>query len=208
MDDLAREYVISFYNRTLRMHGDRPEALRWTPEGQVRHYEALLDIASDSGGSGVLDFGCGRGDFLAFLKERGIAVRYTGVDINGSIVALAREKHPGADFRVFDIERDTLDEEFDYIFLCGVFNLKVQGVEDLTRYALKKLFRRCRIAMACNAPSTHAPEKDYELHYTSPDDLFSFAVRDLSPFVAVRHDRMAYDFTMFVYREVNGFSPP
>jgi hypothetical protein len=30
-------------------------------------------------------------------------------------------------------------------------------------------------------------------------------VQELSPYVSLRQDRMAYDFTMFVYRDVNAF---
>ena len=35
--------------------------------------------------------------------------------------------------------------------------------------------------------------------------MFAFAVRELSPHVSLRHDRMDDDFTMFVYRDVNAF---
>lgn len=205
MDEFARQYVLSFYDKTLRMFGDRPEALRWTSKGQVLHYEALLDIADSIHGKKVLDCGCGKGDFCRFLKQRDIQVDYTGLDINEKLIGMAREKNPGTLFRVFDIEQDTIDEDFDYIFLCGVFNLKVQGIDEVIRSALKKLFGRCRIGLAFNAPSAHNPKKDFELHYVSPEDIFSFAIRNLSPFVSIRHDRMPYDFTMFVYREIRSF---
>lgn len=205
MDELARQYVISFYDRTLRMFGDRPEALRWTSEGQLMHYEALLDIAESINGKKILDFGCGSGDFCRFLEERGIEVDYTGLDINERLIGLARENNPGAPFRVFDIGRDTLNEDFDYIFLCGVFNLNIQGIEEAVRTTLRKLFERCRIGLAFNALSSHNPKKDFELHYTSPEELLAFAIKDLSPLVSIRHDRIPYDFTMFVYKEDNPF---
>jgi hypothetical protein len=68
---------------------------------------------------------------------------------------------------------------------------------------MKSLFSRCRIALAFNALSDHNPKKDYELHYVSPEQMFSFAVQELSPYVSLRHDRMDHDFTMFVYRKAN-----
>ena len=204
MDDLSKEYVISFFDKNLMLHGDRPEAVRWTSKGQREHYQALLDIG-DISGSKILDFGCGKGDLYAFLGERDISVDYTGYDINEKLINLAKSKFPGVDFRVFDIDRDDLTEDFDYILLCGVFNLKVEGVDDLIRRALVQLFRRCRIGLAFNALSALNPKKDFELNYTSPEELFTFTVKNLSPFVSLRHDRMAYDFTMFVYREKNAF---
>ena len=202
MDELAREYVISFYDRTLRFFGDRPESLRWTPEGQRARYELMLDMAKEIEGRKILDFGCGKGDFYQFLKDKGIETHYTGFDINENLIALAGQKFPEARFEVFDIERDTMSGEFDYIFLCGVFNLKVQGIDELIQGTLKKLFPCCRIGLAFNGLSAHAPQKAVELHYTSPEALFGFALDNLSPFVVMRHDRIPYDFTMFVYRDL------
>jgi len=206
MDDLAKEYVVSYYDRMLHIFGDRPESLRWTPRGQHARYEAMLDIAATIAGSKILDFGCGKGDFYQFLKDKRIEPQYTGLDINENLIALAREKFAGVRFEVCDLERHALSEEFDYIFLCGVFNLKVQGVDDLIRDTLKKLFPCCRIGLAFNGLSSHARQKASEIHYTSPEDLLGFALDDLSPFVIMRHDRIPDDFTMFVYRDLNATS--
>lgn len=202
MDELSKEYVRSFFDRNLQLHGDRPEAVRWTRQGQREHYRSLLD-AGDMRGRKVLDFGCGKGDLYEFLKESGLSVDYTGLDINGNLIGLAREKFPGVRFEVFDIDRERLEEDFDYVFLCGVFNLELQGVEDVIRSTLTRLFSRCRVCLAYNGLSAHNPRRDFELHYSSPEDLFAFAIRELSPYVSLRHDRMDYDFTLFVYRNVN-----
>lgn len=205
VDELAREYVVSFYDKALRIFGDRPESLGWTERGQRLHFESMLDIADSIDGKKILDFGCGKGDFYRFLKERDVLVEYTGLDINEKLLSKAKDKFPEGRFRFFDIEKDHLDEDFDYIFLCGVFNLKVQGIEKAMRSSLIKLFLHCRKALAFNALSARNPKKDFELHYVSPEEIFAFAVENLSPFVSLRHDRMAYDFTMFVYREINFF---
>ncbi len=205
MDELSKEYVISFFDKNLMLHGDRPEAVRWSSTGQLLHYQAMLDIG-DMNGARILDFGCGKGDLYQFLKDRGIGVAYSGFDINEKLISLAGQKFPGVDFRVFDAEKDELEEDFDYILLCGVFNLQVQGLDELVKNTLIKLFRHCRIALAFNALSAHNPQKDFELHYTSPGEMFAFAVQNLSPLVSLRHDRMLYDFTMFVYKDLNGFT--
>lgn len=202
MDELAKEYVISFFNKNLMLHGDRPEAVRWTPKGQVFHYEAMLDIGNING-TKILDFGCGKGDFYKFLKDKDIDVEYHGYDINEKLITLAKQKYPGTDFRVFDLDKDTLNEKFDYIFLCGVFNLKVEGIDEMIKDTLKKLFKNCRIGLAFNALSAHNPIKDFELHYTSPEEILKFALTNLSSSVSLRHDRIPYDFTLFVYKNTN-----
>ena len=52
---------------------------------QLRDYIPIFAGASD-----VLDIGCGRGEFLALLREGGIAAR--GIDLNDAMVAVCREK--------------------------------------------------------------------------------------------------------------------
>ena len=187
------------------MHGDRPESLRWTTNGQFLHYESLLDIGSGIEGKKVLDYGCGKGDFFQFMKDRDIKVHYTGFDINEKLVSLAKKKFPECRFKVFDIESDELDEDFDYVFLCGVFNLTVKGLDETIKNTLTKLFKRCRIALAFNALSAYNPKKDFELHYVYPEEMFEFAVKNLSPFVILKHDRIPYDFIMFVYKNENRY---
>ncbi|HSW65146.1 MAG TPA: class I SAM-dependent methyltransferase [Dissulfurispiraceae bacterium] len=204
MDNLAKEYVVSFFERSLMMHGDRPEAVRWTASGQEAHYRALLDIG-ELAGAKILDYGCGTGGLYGFLRERRIPVDYTGFDINPKLIAQARTKYPDARFEVFDVEEQDLAEEFDYILLCGVFNLKVHGLEETVRIVLKKLFSLCRKGLAFNALSEHNPKKEYELNYLKPEEMIAFAAEELSCHVALRLDRIPHDFFLFVYRTPQNF---
>jgi SAM-dependent methyltransferase len=52
---------------------------------QLRDYVPIFAGASD-----VLDIGCGRGEFLALLRESGIGAR--GIDLNDAMVGVCREK--------------------------------------------------------------------------------------------------------------------
>jgi SAM-dependent methyltransferase len=52
---------------------------------QLRDYIPIFARASD-----VLDIGCGRGEFLALLRESGVTAR--GIDLNDAMVAVCREK--------------------------------------------------------------------------------------------------------------------
>ena len=203
MDPYAKEQLLSFYNFHLKKFGDRPEALRWTPQGQLRRYHTFLEIAPDLNNAKVLDYGCGIGDLFKFLKRQGIRVRYTGVDINENFINIARSKYPECTFKVMNIDENELEEFYDYIFICGVFNLKVPGVRDDLKNALVTLFGHCNKGLALNALSSHTPIKDVELNYTSPEETIKFAIENLSPYVALRHDRIPNDFTLFVYTSAN-----
>jgi SAM-dependent methyltransferase len=203
MDDLLKEYVISYFSKRLQRFGDGPEALAWSRKGQIERYRSLLDIDNCIEGKRVLDFGCGTGDFFGFLRERGIHVKYTGFDINKDLISLAKMKYPECTFRTLDIDNEDIDKDYEYIFLCGVFNLKVQGLDETIRKTVKKLFRHCTVAMALNALSAHDPQKKFELNYLYPEEIFRFAVKELSPHVVLRQDRILYDFNLFIYKNRN-----
>ena len=204
MEELYKEYVISFFDKTLQLNGDRPEAVGWSQKGQQLRFKDLLGIDNDIRGKRVLDYGCGKGDLYQFLKDKNIPVSYTGFDINHNLISLAKSKFPEAEFRVFDIEEERLNEDFDYIFLCGVFNLKVAGIDETVRNVLKRLFERCNIALAFNALSDHCFNKDFQLHYVSPEKILEFALKELSPHACIKEGGNADDFTMFVYKKYEG----
>ena len=63
------------------------DAFRGSPEqirGRLADYVAMFAGASD-----VLDLGCGRGEFLALLREQGVSGR--GIDLNDAMVEVCRE---------------------------------------------------------------------------------------------------------------------
>jgi len=205
MDPYSKDQLLSFYNFHLKKFGDRPEALRWTPKGQLKRYHMLTDIApaADLDNAKVLDYGCGTGDFYRFLQRRGINVKYTGVDINENFINLAKKKYPECEFKVMNIDDESLEGFYDYIFICGVFNLQVPGVDDDLKNALVKLFRHCNKGLALSALSSHTPIRDPELHFTSPEDMVRFSIENLSPAIALRHDRIEHDFVLYVYTTYN-----
>jgi SAM-dependent methyltransferase len=200
MDSISKEYVISYFDNTLAIHGDRPEALRWNSPGQMLHYECLLDVAPEISGK-ILDYGCGKGDLYGFLASRNLQIDYTGFDINTGLIEMAKGKYPGGSFRVFDVDEEELPEDFDYIFMVGVFNLKVDGLDTTIKNVLARLFKRCRKALVFNALSEHSTVKSHELNYVYPEELFRFAVHELSPYVTLRQDKILHDFFLFIYRK-------
>ncbi len=51
----------------------------------------------------ILDVGCGFGHMLDYLKAWDIRAQYTGIDIFPPFIEIAKQRHPGADFRVLNI---------------------------------------------------------------------------------------------------------
>jgi 2-polyprenyl-3-methyl-5-hydroxy-6-metoxy-1,4-benzoquinol methylase len=189
MDPLGKNELIYFYNRHLKDFGDSPQAVRWTPEGQLKRYKTLTEIAGNFTGKTVLDFGCGKGDFYGFMKRKGISFVYSGIDINENLIGLARSKYPETEFIVLDIEEAGLNRIFDIIFICGVFNLRVAGIEESMKNVLKKLFSLCREAFHVNLLTYYIPQRDVELFYVKPEEMLQFVITELSRSVTLMHTK-------------------
>lgn len=198
MDPLGKKELLCFYDRHLKDFGDSPQAVRWTVEGQLRRYEAFLQISEDLAGKRILDFGCGKGDFYGFMKEKGISVNYCGIDINENLIDLAKRKHPEAEFISMDLEETEIGRRFDIIFICGVFNLRVAGVEDSMKDVLRKLFRLCTESLHANFLTYYVPQRSVELFYVKPEEILRLAVTELSKSVTLRH--MGEDIFLSLYR--------
>jgi SAM-dependent methyltransferase len=97
-----------------------------------------------AGASDVLDIGCGRGEFLALLEEHRIRAR--GVDVNGAMVAAAREH--GLDAAEADAR--TYLQSLADASLGGVFSSQV--IEHLAPSYLIELLPLVRRKLRPGAP--------------------------------------------------------
>jgi cyclopropane fatty-acyl-phospholipid synthase-like methyltransferase len=187
MDPLGKQELLNFFNRHLRDFGDTPQAVRWTPEGQMRRYETFLTITGDLSGKTILDFGCGKGDFYGFLRDHGISVSYWGIDVNENLITLARQKYPRTRFIAMDIDEESLDLRFDVIIAIGVFNFRIAGIEESAKRLLKKLFLLCRESLHANFLTYYVPRRNVELFYVKPEAILTFALTEISPALTLRH---------------------
>jgi SAM-dependent methyltransferase len=200
MDPYGKQELLTFFDRQLRDYGDTPQAVRWTPEGQLRRYEAFRGIIGALNGKTLLDFGCGKGDFYAFLRDQGDAGAYCGVEVNAGLAALARRKYPEAEFVTLDVEEVAWERRFDVVVACGVFNLRIGGIAASLRETAKILYGLCRESLHLNVLSARAPRHDVELYYVEPVDLLRFALEELSPNVTLRHGLVPEDVYLSVFR--------
>jgi SAM-dependent methyltransferase len=195
------------YSQLLRDYGDTPRAADWRDLEQQEHSMAVLTEVGELGSAKVLDFGCGTGHLFNFLKHRlRFTGEYVGYDITAGLVAAARKKFPGVRFEQRDILAQGMDEDFDYIFISGVFNDRTKDNWGLMTAILRSLFPNVRKALAFNALSTYVDFLDPRLYYVSPEKLFRFCKVELSPCVALRHDYLVrpgvvpFEFSVYVYR--------
>ena len=200
VDPYGKKELLEFYSRQLEHFGDAPQAVRWTPRGQLQRFETLLEIAGNLSGREVLDFGCGKGDLYGHLRDRGVRARYCGLDVNEKHVALAARKYPEAEFLCLDIEEEDFHRTFDVILICGVFNLRIAGIADSMHAVLRRLTPLFRESLHLNIPSSRTPVRDIEIFSVDPFELLSFAERELSPCAVLRDGLIDDDLFLSLYR--------
>lgn len=189
------------YEAQFAQYGYDIRSLFWMKGRQGIRFEVLTEIGVCSGAS-VLDVGCGFGHLYDYLEAHYEDVSYTGVDIVPVFVDLAREHHPGVDFRVMDILRDPIEETWDYVIVSGLFNLLLASGESqlFVEAMLHRMFELCDVGIAADFLSTYV---DYQLptsFHADPVEVFQFC-KTFSKRVCLRHDYMPYEFLVYVYKD-------
>jgi SAM-dependent methyltransferase len=101
-------------------------------------FAQVLDLAGVGPGTRLLDVGCGAGGALVLARTRGAEV--AGLDASGALVAVARERLPGARIETGEMEQlPFADAAFDVVTGINAF----QFAGDMAR-ALAEARRVCR----------------------------------------------------------------
>lgn len=201
-DPLAQ--VDAYYSRAIRQHGPTARGVDWNGEdGQRLRFRQLLTLIVPGQACSVNDLGCGYGALRDYLDDLGCPVSYTGYDISGDMLAVARQRHPDISRNQF-VRAAAPDREADYGFASGIFNVRLQCTEPAWRQhietTLDSLHRTSRRGFAFNALSTYsdADRQRPDLYYADPLVWFDYCKRHYSPQVALLHDYGLYEFTLII----------
>ena len=160
------------FEDSFQKYGDNPKACLWEQKMVFRYEE--LTSAVDLNDASVLEIGCGIGGFYDYcINDKGtINMRYKGIDLVEGMIDLAKRKYPFAEFEVCDILEQKLQETYDYVILCGVFNVAF-NTEDMKKI-LSEAFLYCNKAMVFNSISSYVNFRDEEISYHNPQEVFLF----------------------------------
>lgn len=198
-----KEKVGRYYSGRVREHGASARGVDWnSEESQVLRFAQLARVLPDAGPFSVVDFGCGYGALVAFLKMRGSEFEYQGFDISNDMIEQARQEHYAKGLRFTTSEAGL--ETADYALASGIFNVKLDTpVEDWTRYVLHTtsvLDRLGRHGFAFNMLTSYsdADRMRSDLYYGDPSYFFDHCKRTYSKQVALLHDYGLYEWTLIV----------
>lgn len=162
---------------------------------QQARFRVLLDHVELDGRS-LLDIGCGLGDLWGLLKARGVAVRYTGVDLIEKMVAAAQERHPDGRFLCRDVfSGDAGLGPFDVVFASGPFNLNLGNKEQFLARAVPTLLDLAGDVLVFNLLHDRAREKYDHCAYYDPADVLA-VLAPLPCEASVLDDYLPNDFSV------------
>src|SRR5205814_7009429 len=107
-------------------HGATPRGVDWNSEESQRlRFRQLARLWDDERDDvSVIDFGCGYGALLDYLRDEGRAFVYQGFDISDAMITEATSRAGARGGGSFTTDRTQL-ERADYVVASGVFNVKL-----------------------------------------------------------------------------------
>ncbi|MBI5134703.1 class I SAM-dependent methyltransferase [Candidatus Uhrbacteria bacterium] len=206
MDARDKQRIIERYKVRLEAYGVDVRALAsGNRERQQMRFKVLADVGNLEDQS-ILDIGCGFADFYTYLKDQGLHVQYTGIDICPQFINICQEQFPDLTFLVADIQTDTVPGTFDYIVSSQTFNnaLAYNDNEKVLRDVLTRSYALCRKGVVIDMLTKYVDFKEPHLHYYSPEEIFSFC-KSLTKRVALRHDYPLFEFAVYLYKDFQGW---
>lgn len=197
--------VSEYYTQKIIKHGTCSQGVDWNSfESQFLRFEQLCKIlpASTSEIFTILDFGCGYGALIEYLKSKYSSFSYTGFDISEEMINQARKLYPDPNF-IFTSNEQLLSK-YDYIIASGIFNVKLDtNISEWEKYifeTLKKMNNLSTKGFSFNMLTKYSDKeymKDY-LYYADPCIFFDYCKVNFSRNIALLHDYGLYEFTIIV----------
>ncbi len=207
MNENDKQHTIKRYNDRLKQFGVTIDALAsGSEERRALRFQTLIEVGVRRGDH-ILDLGCGFGDLYSFIRNLGLDVGYTGIDINPNLIAEAKKRFPGIDFRVADIQKDDVGK-FDFVLSTSCFNLKMQH-QDNYEFAgdiLRAAFRCSNNGVAIDFLTSYVDFKGNpeEAFYYEPEKMFAIA-KTITRRVTLRHDYPLFEFCLYLYPNFEGW---
>ena len=208
LEDALREARAYFADK-IKKFGPVPRGVDFNgPEAQATRFEQLVRIIDPRGPFQLIDYGCGYGALLGYLRAKGWTFTYHGYDELESMVEAGRKQYgegPEASFTT----NETSLPPCDYLIAGSVFNIKFAASpaswRDYTVHVLERMNGLCRKAFSFDMLTSYSdPDRMAqrpELYFADPLFYFDHCKRAFSKDVALLHDYGLYDFTILVRKD-------
>ena len=192
-----------YYEGRLQEFGAIAQGVDWnSAESQMRRFEELVPADALGPMASILDYGCGYGALLPYLRDRGWSGLYCGYDVAPSMTAAARELHHD----VAEFIDEMPNRSFERTVASGLFNVRLDFSDDVWHSyittALDTMWEVTSGAMAFNMLTSHsdAERRRHDLYYGDPGRYLNHCLARFSRNARLHHGYGLYEFTIEVHR--------
>jgi len=206
----TQQKLNQYFTEKLETFGAEPKGVDYNgPQAQELRFEQLVKVVQPTQPFSILDYGCGYGALVGFLKRKNWQFTYYGVDLIEKMIQTGREKFKDVPNVFFTTDENTLAPA-DYLLAGAIFNIKLdspyQEWQDFSLQTLERMNKLCLKGFSFNMLTRYSdPERMAQrpdLFYADPLFFFDYCKRHFSRNVALLHDYGLYDFTILVRKDV------
>jgi len=205
MKEIDKSDNIQRYETRLKEYGYDPQTLGWGKHSkQEVRFSVLGSLALALPKSSVLDIGCGFANLFAFLKLNGWKGNYTGVDIVPGLINEAKKNNPDLKLLIGDITNNEFSlDKHDFVIASGVMNTALPSGENEfhIKNMLEHMFKLANKAVCADFMTTNVDFQQPGSWHTDPCWVLKEALA-ITPRVSLRNDYMPYEFSLFLYKEI------
>jgi SAM-dependent methyltransferase len=194
--------VAAYYSSRISECGATPQGVDWNGEAsQKARFHQLIRVMDGDLSASVLDFGCGYGALLPFLRQAGWKGHYEGVDIAEAMIDEAKRLFEGDSDTVFTVGTRPRSSA-DYVIASGIFNVKLgQSCADWEQHVyqtIKEMVENSRKGIACNFLTAWSDQEKMrdDLFYAAPEKMLAFCASNFSRWIDLSHDYGLFEFTV------------
>lgn len=197
--------INQYYTGKILENGISPNGVDWNgKESQYLRFQQLSKVfrLNPELSLSVIDFGCGYGEYVNYLKSNYPDFTYFGVDISEKMLEAAQSLH-----QIPNCHFSQNIEDFgpkDYLIASGIFNVRNEisdaDWKDYIEEHLHTFNNFTENGFSFNMLTSYSDKpfmKDY-LFYADPLYYFDFCKKNFSRNVALLHDYELYEFTIIV----------
>lgn len=202
------EKVNDYFNSCIQEHGMTSKGVGWN--GQESHdlrFEQLVKIINKETDFSILDYGCGYGALIEYMKRYYENFNYSGYDISEEMIKTAKSKFHDYSNALFTSNENML-LPVDYTIINGVFNVKLDSSnKDWQEFIIENLKKVNELSIKGFSFNMLTKYSDIErmedyLYYGDPCFFFDLCKKSFSKNVALLHDYKLYDFTILVRKDL------
>jgi SAM-dependent methyltransferase len=202
---LHKKYI-QVHNKMIEKNGFSEKSLWGSKGSQQIRFKVLSELIKTKEHFSILDIGCGLCDFNQYLTDAGFEnFSYTGLEINPLFVKEASIKYPNINIIHGSIEALNSNQNWDYVFASGIYNLGDSSKENLELFCTQfnSIYQRINKGFGVNFLSKYSENQDNVSVYHNPLSVLELCLNNFSKYVKLDQTYLPHDFTVLVYKEKN-----